>query len=83
MKKQKLLIENYGDQCVENFDETIHLQPERRDEWIRRVRERLHGTADCRRVKNEERKDSSYQICQRKRAGRLVDAAETSEELLE
>ena len=75
-----------------NFDETVHLQSEIRQEWIREVRgERLQGIVEgassaprlasssavsfpsrnecpgthCSLIEQEEREDSSCQICHR------------------
>ena len=75
-----------------NFDETVRLQSEKREEWIREIRgERLQGIAEsassaprlasssavsfpgrnecpgthCNRIEQEEKGDSSYQICHR------------------
>ena len=73
-----------------NFDETVRLRSEKRQEWIREIRERLQGIAErrssaprlassspasfhgrnecpgthCSLIEQEEREDSSCQICQ-------------------
>ena len=40
-------MENEGTCVPKNFDETVHLQSEKRQEWIREIRgERLQGIAE-------------------------------------
>ena len=78
--------------CQKNFDETVRLQSEKRQEWIQEIRgEKLHGIAEgassapclasssamsfpgrnecpgtnCSLIEQEEREDSSCQICHR------------------
>ena len=77
---------------LKNFDETVRLQSEEREEWMREIRrERLQGISEgassalrltsssvasfpgrnecpgthCRLIEQEERDDSSCQICHR------------------
>ena len=66
-----------------NFDETVRLQSEKREEWLREIRgERLQEIAEgassapclafssapsfhCSLIEQEEREDSSCQVCHR------------------
>ena len=46
-REHKFLGGNRGILCVENLDETVRLQSEKREEWIREIRgERLQGIAE-------------------------------------
>ena len=46
-RKHKFLAGNRGNLCVKNLDETVRLPSEKRQEWIREIREeRLQGIAE-------------------------------------
>ena len=91
-REHKFLGGNQGTCVSKNFDETVRLQSEKRQEWIREIRgERLQGVAEdvssaprlasllaaslpgrsecpgthCSLIEQEEREDSSCQICHR------------------
>ena len=91
-KEHKFLGGNRGNMCVKKFDETVRLQSEIRQKWIRKVREErvqeiAEGTSSaprqaslsaasfpgrneclgthCSLIEQEEREDSSCQICHR------------------
>ena len=45
-REHKFLEETEETFVLKNLDETVRLQSEKREKWVRKIRERLHATAE-------------------------------------